>query len=241
MARQPFAVFDIDGTLIRWQLYHIMVDKLAKRGALGESALDEVREARMAWKRREDIEGFKQYEHTLIEIYERALTHISTKHFDEVVLEVIEEYKDQTYVYTRELVKTLKAKGYLLLAISGSHHEMVEQIARYYGFDDCVGSHYERKGEVFTGEVFVASLDKQATLLQLVKKHGLDFKGSVAIGDSLSDLPMLAMVEQPIAFNPDRALLRAVSKHGWKVVVERKNVIYELEKRDGTYVLATPD
>ncbi len=27
---QPFAVFDIDGTIIRWQLYHALADELAK-------------------------------------------------------------------------------------------------------------------------------------------------------------------------------------------------------------------
>ena len=27
-----FAVFDIDGTLIRWQLYHAIADELAKSG-----------------------------------------------------------------------------------------------------------------------------------------------------------------------------------------------------------------
>jgi phosphoserine phosphatase len=31
-----FAVFDLDGTLVRWQLYHALVDRLAKKGYLGE-------------------------------------------------------------------------------------------------------------------------------------------------------------------------------------------------------------
>ena len=29
---RPFAVFDIDGTLIRWQLYHSIADTLARLG-----------------------------------------------------------------------------------------------------------------------------------------------------------------------------------------------------------------
>jgi phosphoserine phosphatase len=49
---------------------------------------------------------------------------------------------------------------------------------------------------------------------------------------------MLEAVEQPIAMNPSQKLFDHAQKHGWKIVVERKNMIYELEDRDGSYVLA---
>ncbi len=233
-----FAVFDIDGTLIRWQLYHVIVDRLAKRGALGESADRQLHEARMAWKRREQPEGFKKYELKLIEVYEAALHKISTQIFDNIVNEVISEYKDQTYVYTRDQAKKLKQKGYILLAISGSHHELVEQVAKHYQFDDFIGSRYERSGKGFSGRKFIASLDKRSALSSMVKKHELSYKDSIAIGDSASDISMLELVEQPIAFNPDKSLFETADKKGWKIVLERKNMIYELEKQDGKYILA---
>ena len=31
---RPFAVFDIDGTLIRWQLYHAVADDMAKQNII---------------------------------------------------------------------------------------------------------------------------------------------------------------------------------------------------------------
>lgn len=235
---RPFAVFDIDGTLIRWQLYHAVVDRLAKTGALGEDAHKKLHDARMVWKRREHPEGFKKYEHALIEIYEVALHKISTQEFDEIVKSVIDEYKDQVYVYTRDLTKTLKKEGYFLLAISGSHQELVELITQYYDFDDCVGSQYERVGESFSGEKFVASSDKRSGLEKLVSKHQLTYKDSLAIGDSASDIPMLELAEKPIAFNPDRSLFETAYQKGWKIVIERKNMIYELESSDGQYLLA---
>ncbi len=233
-----FAVFDIDGTLIRWQLYHGIVDKLAKEGVLGPDAHDKLHKARMIWKRREHDESFKAYERALITIYEQAINNVSTDEFDRFVSAVVDEYKDQTYVYTRELVKKLKAEGYYLLAISGSHHELVEQVATYYGFDDWQGTRYERKGRSFSGQKFIASQDKKTGLEKMVSKHKLSFRGSIAIGDSLSDAPMLEMVEQAIAFNPDRALFEKAVAHNWKIVVERKNMVYILEQKDGRYVLA---
>lgn len=234
---KKFAAFDLDGTLIRWQLYHAVVDKLAKNGALGVDAQKRLSEARMIWKRREHPDAFKEYEVALIKIYEAAFPRLDVNDFDHMVQEVIEEYKDQVYTYTRDLLKQLKKKGYFLLAISGSHRELVQGIAKYYQFDDFVGTTYGRDAGKFSRLEFLGSRDKKAVLDALIKKHNLDLKDSVAVGDSASDAPMLQMVEQPIAFNPDQSLLNLAKKNSWKIVVERKNVTYKLEDHNGSYLL----
>lgn len=235
---KPFAVFDIDGTLIRWQLYHAVVDKLAKSGALGEDAHKQLHDARMIWKRREHQEAFRAYESALIKVYETALPTLQPEVFDQMVHAVIDEYKDQVYTYTRDLIRELRGQGYFLLAISGSHQELVKEIAAHYQFDDCVGTRYSRQSNKFTGKKFVASLDKKTILEKLIAKHELTGPGSVAVGDSGSDVAMLEMVEQPIAFNPDQRLFDIAKKHGWKIVIERKNVVYGLERKNERYVLA---
>lgn len=234
---QKFAVFDIDGTLIRWQLYHAVVDRMAKRGLLGPGAHQAIHEARMVWKNREHPNAFRAYEAEVVKAYEAALPKISVTDFTEISGEIARQYKSQVYSYTRGLAKQLKQRGYVLLAISGSHQELVEQIGRQYGFDDCVGTQYLQKGGRFTGEqVFVAS-DKRSALKKLIKKHGLTLKDSYAVGDSESDAPLLDMVENPIAFNPNQALLDTARKKGWRIVIERKNVVYQLDKHGNVYQL----
>jgi len=235
---QKFAVFDIDGTLIRWQLYHAVVDRLARKQLLGTAAREQLHEARMVWKRREHPDAFRQYEKALIGIYESALPKLTPEEFDAQVEDVAAEYKEQIYMYTRDLAEDLKAKDYKLLAISGSHEELVGHIARQYGFDIWVGTRYERRGNRFTGKKFIASHDKRTILENLVKKEGLSYSESVGVGDSGSDAAFLEMVEQPIAFNPDQNLFQIARENGWKVVIERKNMMYTLEANDGTYVLA---
>lgn len=235
---QPFAVFDIDGTLIRWQLYHAVVDRLAKKNLLGSSASEQLHDARMVWKRREHPTAFRQYELSLIEIYESALPILTPKQFDQVVDEIATEYKEQIYTFTRDLAKSLKDKGYVLIAISGSHEELVGHIARQYNFDIWVGSRYERRNNMFTGKKFVASSDKQTTLEALIEKENLSLKGSVGVGDSHSDAKFLKLVEQPIAFNPDQDLFKVARENKWMVVIERKNMVYTLKEHDGSYLLA---
>lgn len=234
---KKFAAFDIDGTLIRWQLYHAVVDRLAKENLLGKSARRQIDSARMSWKKRENKDSFKAYEMLLISEYESALHNLAVEDFDHAVEKVISEYKDQVYTYTRDLIKKLKAQDYFLLAISGSHQELVSRIAKEYGFDDYVGTEYKRHNGTFTGESFIASSNKATILQRLIKQHSLTTKESVAIGDSKSDAAMLKLVEQPIAFNPDQQLLKIAKAANWPIVVERKNVIYELSANNRGYQL----
>ncbi len=241
MARQtgrPFAVFDIDGTLIRWQLYHAIAEALAKRGYIDARTHQKIRDARMLWKRRTHGEAFGAYQSELVIVYEKLLLDLSVKSFNEAVQVVFDEYKDQVYTYTRELIKQLKKDGYLLFAISGSQMEIVSKISKHYGFDDCVGTIYEHEGDKFTGAVTLHLGGKNVVLKELIKKHHASLKGSVAVGDGASDISMLEMVKIPIAFNPEKKLFDYAKGKGWKIVVERKNMVYELEKKDGRYVLA---
>jgi HAD superfamily hydrolase (TIGR01490 family) len=233
---RPFAVFDIDGTVIRWQLYHAIGDELAKEGKIDPGAFDNVRRARMSWKKR--TESFQQYERELVKVFDNSLTNLRSSDFLKAADKVFERYKEQTYTYTRDLIKELKSQNYLLFAISGSPAEIVAKFADFYGFSDFAGTNFKTKDGYFTG-VKELSIGKKPELLQkLIDKHGADLGGSLAVGDSEGDVGMLEMVERPIAFNPSKQLFSEAKTKGWKVVIERKNVVYELGPDNGSYILA---
>ncbi len=227
---KKFAVFDIDGTLIRWQLFHAIVHTLGKRGHILRRTHERIHAARMEWKNRNTTEGFSAYETVLVEAYLQALTSIHPDDYALIVDEVYEEFKDQTFTYTRDLVRSLKQQGYLLFAISGSQDEVVKKVTRHHGFDAAIGARLEIKNQRFTGVVNTPIFDKKAALDQLVSEFGADYRDSYAVGDSSSDAPMLAAVTHPIAFNPDQKLYKTAVAAGWSVVVERKNVVYQLDE-----------
>jgi HAD superfamily hydrolase (TIGR01490 family) len=235
---KKIAVFDIDGTLIRWQLYHAVVEAIAKPSP---DILASIKEIRSQWKTRSRRDSFKIYELELVKIFESSLAELTPEEYTKAIDSVFEQHKDQVYTYTRDLVTKLKKQGYLLFAISGSHAEIVGRIAAYYGFDDFIGSTYEQRAGHFTGKVKVARFNKHRSLQKLIDKYGASTVDSVGVGDSESDASFLNMVEQPIAFNPDRDLLEIARAKGWKIVVERKNVIFELEPKNGSYILAKTD
>lgn len=233
-----FAVFDIDGTVIRWQLFHSIVDELIKQGQLPATAKQTIREARMTWKRRTADDSFTTYEQTLVHTYLDALQNLEVSVYHTAIDTVFEEYKDQVYTYTRGLTAKLKADGYLLFAISGSQQEIVNKFADYYGFDEAIGAELEQMDGKFTGKIVSPATGKQAALDSLFQKYELEQAGSIAVGDTQSDVVLLAAVEKPIAFNPSAGLFAIAKERGWKIVLERKNVVYELESHDGSYLLA---
>lgn len=239
---RPYAAFDIDGTLIRWQLYHALADNLAKHRLLDEVDYQAVKAARMTWKERAGENSFDDYEKTLVRVVNRAISNISVAQLKLACEEVMSEYRDQVYTFSRDLINELKAKKYLLFAISGSQQEVVEMLAQYYGFDDWAGTIYETRNGQYTGKSLpLRSNRKQEVLEQLIKKHAAIQEGSLAVGDSESDIPMLSAVEKPIAFNPNKALFEHACKHNWSIVLERKNVVYKLEPSNGSYILAPTD
>ncbi len=233
---RPFAVFDIDGTVIRWQLYHAIGDALAKAGVIEANEFKTVREARMAWKKRSNEDSFRSYEQTMVNVFQKTLTGLRVADFERAADIVFEEYKDQVYTYTRDLMRSLKSRGYVLFAISGSPLYIINKLAHYYGFDDSAATTYASNQGIFTGQTtFVGT--KATHLETLITKHGVSKQGSIAVGDSEGDIGLLKDVEQPIAFNPNRQLLDTATNMHWPIVLERKNAIYRLEYIEGEYRL----
>lgn len=238
MSKQKFAVFDIDGTIYRWQLYHELFDELAAMNLIDKKARDIVSMAREAWRNR--LITFGQYEIKLIEVLEQAIIGLSVDSFRTASNKILRVRGNQTYLYTKQLMNDLKNQGYFILAISGSFHEMVEEFASLHGIDAFRG----RLSAIKDGKLGPVTDNqtlrhKGATLKKLVADHDLTWKDSYAIGDSDSDAQMFELVEHPIAFNPTGSLRDLAITKRWPIVVERKSIVYRLEPstKDDNYLL----
>ena len=151
--------------------------------------------------------------------------------FSDISKKVIEEQKRRVYRYTRDLVKKLKSQGYYLLAISQSPKTVVDKFCKTLGFDKVYGKIYEiGPQDLFTGHIIDEHLiaNKANIVRRAVEKENLSLNGSVGVGDTEGDIPFLELVTHPICFNPNKNLYRHAKRMKWKVIVERKDVIYEL-------------
>ncbi|MCL2444580.1 HAD family phosphatase [Candidatus Saccharibacteria bacterium] len=236
--RRRLAVFDIDGTVFRSGLYRELIFEMVSSGELPDKMRGEFTEALEKWQKRASEEAFDEFIDASVVAYEKYILDVPCIVVDEAAKRVVEKMGERVYTYTRGLMKSLREQGYFLIAISGSQIELVARFASRFGFDYYVGQVMERGSNGFyTGKIEKTHRDKGRILQDVVERNNLTMKGSVAVGDTGGDVELLELVERPIAFNPDRKLFERAKKEGWKVVVERKNVIYELVQEKGQYAI----
>ena len=238
-AKQKVAAFDIDGTLFRSGLYREVAYELMKMGALPEKILQETTVKNREWRHRTHGNAFEEFDMLVVDRIDHALPQLRIDDYEEAAQIVLEKRAENVYVYTRDLIKKLKSQGYFLVAISGSQLELVEPFATQYGFDAWVGQQWERGDEFFTGNITKTHTGKDIILKDIVKRHNLTLKDSVAVGDSNGDVGMLQTVEHPIAFNPTAELYEKAVAAGWTIAIERKNMMYTLEMKQGSYRLSS--
>ena len=170
MTQQPFAAFDIDGTLFRDGLYREVALEIIRQGVVDQSLVDNVHQKLANWKSRSCRNAYDEYEITLVEALEESLPNLPTAIFDAAVEKIAREQLDHVYTYTREMLTRLKNQGYFLIAISGSHEELVRHFAKRYGFDAWIGQRYLRDENGFTGEVIETYTNKDILLQEIIKK-----------------------------------------------------------------------
>ncbi|MFZ1987488.1 MAG: HAD-IB family hydrolase [Minisyncoccia bacterium] len=227
--KRPVAVFDIDGTLFRSSLLLELVERLIEKGIFPLSAREAFEDERLRWLDRKG--DYQTYVKKVVDMFGSQIKGIPYGDVADAAGEIIEEKKDRVYRYTRDLVADLKKKGYFLLAVSHSPKFIVDGFGYEAGFDKVYGYFYTTgASNQFTGEVEDEEIisNKAAVLQRAIRKEGFTLEGSVGVGDTESDIPMLEAVETAIAFNPNQKLYTHAKRRGWKVVVERKDVIYEM-------------
>lgn len=228
--KQPVAFFDIDGTIFRSSLLIELVEELVQEGVFPPAARAGYQPAKLAWQNREG-----EYEVYIQAVVTSYLQHIKGVHygtFADIGRRVVAQQSKHVYRYTRDLIEQLKADGYFLVAISQSPKTVLDVFCIGYGFDKVYGRIYEiGPQDCFTGAVTDEHLiqNKANIVRRVFDRHAhLTTSGSVAVGDTEGDISLLEAVEQPICFNPNQALYTHAGRQQWRVIVERKDVIYTI-------------
>lgn len=226
--RKKLAIFDIDGTVFRKNLHFELIDELSWRGIFSKNARRELVRTYARWL--EHRGTYEEYRKKIISIYQKELKGCLQKEVVDASRKVADFNKDRTYIFIRNLVKNLRKKKYILIAISGSPIEVIKEYNKYLKFDEVFGSVYETNGRgIYTGKTIFEPVRHKGHLVgQYISEKGLTLDGSFGIGDTESDVGFLKMVEHPIAFNPNLNLERVARRRGWKIVVEKKDVIYDI-------------
>lgn len=226
---QKVAFFDIDGTVFRSSLFIELVEGCIAEGVFPKSARKKYERERNAWLNREGT--YEAYISVVVASFMEHIRGVYYGDFADIGRMIVRQQGKRTYRYTRNLIQDLHRQGYFIVAISQSPKTILDEFCAGYGFDKVYGRLYELgPRDLFTGVVsdvdFIS--DKSLVVERVVEKEGLTLEDSIGVGDTEGDIPLLESVAQPICFNPNHVLYEYAKKKGWRVVVERKDVIYTL-------------
>jgi HAD superfamily hydrolase (TIGR01490 family) len=135
----------------------------------------------------------------------------------DVILDVIDPYVYQEALDLMELHRSEDRRIYI---VSSSPEEVVRPLAAHFGISGVIATRAEVDAEGrYTGELefYCYGEQKAEAVRQLAERVGIDLERSYAYTDSITDLPMLEAVGNPIAVNPDRELRRAAEEREWPV------------------------
>lgn len=228
MKERKVAIFDVDGTIFRSSLLIELVEELVREKIFPENARELYAKQRQKWLDREGDYG--AYIEAMVAAFQKHLKGVHYGDLADVADRVVDARWKQVYCYTRDLLSELRSEEYFLLAISHSPKTMLDKFCPRLGFDKVYGTIYEIGPEgCFTGKIVDQHLiaNKANVVRRAVEKENLTLKRSIGVGDTESDIPFLELVARPICFNPNAKLYRHARRLGWKVVVERKDVVYE--------------
>jgi HAD superfamily hydrolase (TIGR01490 family) len=135
------------------------------------------------------------------------------------------EIKPRLWPETVSALKNHLEKGREVWLISAAPVELVQKIADDLGATGALGTIVGNENGVLTGELVGEPLHgkaKRKAAKRLAKERNISLKRSWAYSDSVNDLPLLTLVGNPVAVNPDKALCKYAEADGWDVLKFKK-------------------
>ena len=212
------AFFDLDKTVIARSSTLVMSRTFLKDGLISPVMVLKSLYAQAVYQLvGADHEKMEQMRHAALELTRGW----EAERIRRLVRETMEEVLvPLAYQEALDLIAEHRRVGRDVWIISSSGEEIVEPFAGYLGVRDFIAT---RSGIDDAGcydgtlEFYAYGTAKANAMRQVAEVRGYDLERCYAYSDSITDLPMLAVVGKPAAVNPDRELRAAATAMGWRV------------------------
>ncbi len=122
------------------------------------------------------------------------------------------------------LIQKHRELGHQLLIITATNEFITRPIARALGIEDLVACEAEIQNGCYTGEprgIPSFHEGKVTRLEQWRSEHDIEIEGAFFYSDSHNDLPLLNLVDNPVAVDPDETLRDHALARGWEIITLR--------------------
>ena len=212
------AFFDVDNTVMRGASIFHLARGLYKRVFF---TLRDI--LGFAWQQISFIARGENLEH-VDQIQARALSFVaghSVAELSAVGEEVFDEIMARKiWPGTKALAQMHLDAGQRVWLVTATPVEVAEVIARRLGLTGGLGTVAEHVDGVYTGRLVGSLLHgpaKVEAVRALAEREGLDLELCSAYSDSANDIPLLSLVGNPCAINPDAKLRGYAKAQGWRV------------------------
>ncbi|KMN76329.1 phosphoserine phosphatase [Chromobacterium sp. LK11] len=220
-ALRNLALFDLDHTLIAGDSDFEWPRFLIQRGILEQAHYDE-----------RNNYFYRQYQQGTLDIHEylafalEPLKRFSRAELDALHADYLEQHiKPIITRKARELLAAHAAQGDEIIIITATNRFITGPIARELGVEHLIAIELEEEEDGrFTGRVSGVPSFQQGKITRLqqwLDERGLSMDSygqSFFYSDSHNDLPLLKLVDHPVAVDPDDTLRAHAEQQGWRVI-----------------------
>ncbi len=158
----------------------------------------------------------------VLKVARELIRGVPAKTIERMGPEVMAAILPRVYPQMLEEVYAHQDAGRRAFIVSAAGNDVVESLAQVLGMDGGIGTRYEvDEAGAFTGRLdgpFVYGPGKVEAMQAFADRHQIGLADSYAYSDSLSDLPMLRAVGNPVAVNPDPPLAEIARAEGWRTM-----------------------
>jgi HAD superfamily hydrolase (TIGR01490 family) len=219
-APREAAFFDLDKTLLPGAALFPLAREMYRQGAFTNRDILRIASDQILYRLsgKEDKERMtRARETTLAAVKGRPTTEV--EQMGRLVVE--RELLPRFYPQAVELMNRHKRAGREVYISSSSPEDFLSILAGEFQIDGVIGTRAEVADGVYTGHLdgeLCNREEKARRVRELADQRGIDLLRSYAYSDSINDLPLLELVGNPVAMNPDLALLRAARQNGWQII-----------------------
>lgn len=211
------AIFDLDNTLLNGDSDYLWGQFLVEKGVVdGDSYEKENQRFYDEYKAGTlDIMEFLRF--SLKPLAEHDMATLQDWHATFMQEKIIPIMQDKAHA----LVNRHRDAGDTLLIITATNSFVTAPIATAYGIDNLLATEPQQHEGRYTGEVNGTPCFREGKVERLnawLTETGLDLDGSSFYSDSHNDLPLLEMVDTPVAVDPDDTLSNHAEQRGWAII-----------------------
>jgi HAD superfamily hydrolase (TIGR01490 family) len=212
------AFFDVDNTIMRGASIFQLARGLYQRKFFTLRDLTgwgwQQFQFRLLGENLDHVEAVKEQALSFVKGHSMAeLRAIGEEIFDEFIA-------DKIWPGTYALAMMHMEAGQRVWLVTATPVEVAEVISARLGLTGALGTVAEHVDGVYTGRLAGQPMHGQAkaeAIRALAAREGLDLQRCSAYSDSANDIPMLELVGNPCAINPDKALRNHARTKGWRV------------------------